>query len=514
MVSYSGIAKCDNAKLCPVCAVSIQADRREKIVGVLANATAQNCRVAMGTFTLRHRRGQSLSWLMDTLSSTYAKVFRNKKIKRKLAEMGLDAECGGYIRVIESTYSEANGWHPHIHYLLIFEFPNPDDLDDKALDRSFAETLKSLATELRKAWSYNVSHKRDQDKKKMVPSGLAVPWEKFQDLKVAVTPQGAAEYVMKEDRSAESAAWEMASSSTKKGRRKTSRTIWQILFDMLAESRTARQKAADRALWAEWEQATCLTKNRRMFQPSVGLEDRYGSMETKGSEEAEGVKEGTPIIGSVASWKHLMSSPDEHGHLRCDLKKAGVLLSVFRWEVQLTGEIEAGIAAVRTWCTKNGVAWMEAHDTRAEESRRQHEHDNFMPEGSLGQSWEQHKEIQRGIEAVEAFANLPWEEQQVILYENAQAEAAATAIDQMQKDADVEERRLRLTIAYAKGWIADDGTGALRNRGHIVVGDVSQLYPHNGPDVGLMRQFHEVNDGWRQWDESTWPEVLSAGPET
>lgn len=408
-VSLSGITSCDNSKVCPRCSVPIQADKREQVVGILKSAVAQGRRAAMGTFTLRHHKGQSLAWLLDTLSATFAKVFGKKKIKMMLKAMGMGN--GGYLRVIESTHSDANGWHPHIHYLLIFDFPNPEDLDVDELNEVFAEAVAELAGELQAAWIENVTFRRVKGKR--VATGLGVPEEQFQDLQVAVTPEAAAEYVMKEDRTAESAAWELASTASKRGRRKGSRTTWQILFDMIAENehgrplRSPQQLAYDRALWQEWEEASCLVKDRRMFQTSVGLAKRFGPIESKTAEQAEGARPSTPIVGAVDNWSESMSSPDKYGNLRRDLKKAGVMLSVFRWEVQLTGSIDAGVRALRRWCQENNVHWLEADDPQAEKSRRDHERDNYMPGGSLGYSLNQVRAQQKMAEEVKAWAALP-----------------------------------------------------------------------------------------------------------
>jgi hypothetical protein len=69
----------------------------------------------MGTLTMRHHRGHSLAQEWDALVEAWRSVQKSRvfvKWKKRLGSPGL-------VRVVEVTFGWDNGWHVHIHFVLL-----------------------------------------------------------------------------------------------------------------------------------------------------------------------------------------------------------------------------------------------------------------------------------------------------------------------------------------------------------------------------------------------------------
>lgn len=71
------------------------------------------------TFTVRHHRGDLLAGRLDLVSQALRRTLDGSGWKRRRDRLGYV----GSIKAVEVTWSEANGWHPHAHVLLLFDDP-------------------------------------------------------------------------------------------------------------------------------------------------------------------------------------------------------------------------------------------------------------------------------------------------------------------------------------------------------------------------------------------------------
>jgi hypothetical protein len=137
---YAGVQHCSSIWNCPVCANRISEFRRRELLDALKDAPYE---VVMVTYTLRHERTDDLEAVLAALKEAY-RLSKNGRFYQSLQE-----EFGivGSIRTIEPPYGDDNGWHPHIHELLI--------LDKSKMDRSrpeFFQRTNKLRTKLRRRW--------------------------------------------------------------------------------------------------------------------------------------------------------------------------------------------------------------------------------------------------------------------------------------------------------------------------------------------------------------------------
>ena len=134
--SYAGLTTCGSVWACPVCSAKIARQRAEELTSLVEWNTARGGSVALLTLTMQHHAGHRLSDLRKALTKAWSHVTASRGWKYARKAAGLD----GYVRAIEATHG-ANGWHLHIHCLLIFDH-----------DVSPVE-VAGLRTEVFKRWS-------------------------------------------------------------------------------------------------------------------------------------------------------------------------------------------------------------------------------------------------------------------------------------------------------------------------------------------------------------------------
>lgn len=108
---FHGMASCGDVHTCPVCSVKISEGRRQEVIHALRSHSESGYIALFATFTIRHSRNDSLC---DNLTA-----FRNARSEmincRKFKEIKRLIKMTGYIRRLEVTWGESNGWHPHDH---------------------------------------------------------------------------------------------------------------------------------------------------------------------------------------------------------------------------------------------------------------------------------------------------------------------------------------------------------------------------------------------------------------
>lgn len=241
-VGYAGLATCGSVWSCPVCNSRIQNVRRLEVGVALANVHANGGGAAFGAITVRHNRSQALDGLLGALTYGIARIAQDKTVRALRAELGYM----GRIQALEVTYG-LNGWHPHRHPLVLFTSP-PDP--GKLIQLHLAEFRAFRAG--------------------VVKKGYDAPLDLAQVL--MPVELGSAEvlgdYFTKSSYTAEQAGWEITSTQSKSGRKKTSRTPWQLL-----ESVRTTGDMDDLDLWNEYELGM---KGRRALTFTRGLRDLVG----------------------------------------------------------------------------------------------------------------------------------------------------------------------------------------------------------------------------------------------
>jgi hypothetical protein len=113
---YGGLMVCGSVWVCPVCASKISERRRNELKHAYESHQASGGYVTMLTLTFSHSRSDKLQDLI-TLFSQALKKFQSGKL---YAAMRKELGYIGTVRAFEITYGE-NGWHPHIHLLILHD---------------------------------------------------------------------------------------------------------------------------------------------------------------------------------------------------------------------------------------------------------------------------------------------------------------------------------------------------------------------------------------------------------
>lgn len=139
----SGLMACGNIWTCPTCAARIRARRELEVESALSEHTASGGTIGMLTLTLRHDKTMRLADSIDRLNAAWESLQQRRRFRR------LRHELAGTIATLEITYGD-NGWHPHLHIILL-----------AGSDATWATVSKAL-DQLRKNWSDFVNKTTDR----------------------------------------------------------------------------------------------------------------------------------------------------------------------------------------------------------------------------------------------------------------------------------------------------------------------------------------------------------------
>lgn len=207
-VGFSGLTHCGSVWACPVCAARVARERAMELSEVLSWAVCEGHTVAMVTLTLRHQKGDRLRTTWDAMSAAWSDVtsgrfwageseaeyverlaahgnkirdWQNAEMRAYEADLcaaavrdeglrqayGDEAEAWrlglrrprpvttrhvgaverygilGFVRAVEVTNGE-NGWHPHIHALLVLEGKVPSEAVARLGDEMFTVWKRRL----------------------------------------------------------------------------------------------------------------------------------------------------------------------------------------------------------------------------------------------------------------------------------------------------------------------------------------------------------------------------------
>ena len=292
----SGTERCGSIWACPPCAAVIRAERAGEIETAVQAHQAAGGSVLFVTLTLRHRKTDSLAMLVDGLLGSFRKVLQGAAWKSAKARYGIT----GYIRSTEVTYSKANGWHPHVHALVLCK----DALTEAQAETFGDEIHGRWARYAQAATGRMPSRERGVDVQMVDSDGrvLAGYLGKVQDEGHRVPPQG----------------WgvgaELARSDVK-----TARSGGLVPFELLDET-SDLPEGMRRRLWIEFYTAT---RGRRAMSWSRGLKDALGVNERTDEEIVEDVQAMGETVAVIPAEVYDRLRRDEPGTLALVLDFAG-----------------------------------------------------------------------------------------------------------------------------------------------------------------------------------------------
>lgn len=242
---FAGVETCKSASACLRCGCKISAERAADIGRVLKAHLAGGGHALFLTVTLSHSLDDTAGDVLDDVRTAWSAMTGKRRWKKLMAWLG----GGRFVRVLEVTRSDANGWHPHFHVALLTDRP-------VGLDENDPLEVEDFRQEIDAQWSLAVG---------------TLGREVHPDIGVDLTPirdaAGIGRYVSK-------ISLEMARSDLKRGRG-GSRSPWQIALDAAAGDPQST------ALWVEWCEAA---KGARFLSTSRGLWAEFG-IETRTDDE-------------------------------------------------------------------------------------------------------------------------------------------------------------------------------------------------------------------------------------
>lgn len=295
---YGAVETCGSVWNCPVCSAKISEGRKQEIDAVLKAHGAAGGMAFMATLTIPHFRFDRCESLRKGVSAAWRKVKNGRPWQRARESHG----WLGDIRALEITHG-GNGWHPHLHVLILFKPGTPKN------------TAYSFGGWIFDAWASAVSR-----------LGMGQCSENAYTYTVASTEDGAGEYIAK---------WGASLELTKaqiKCARSGGRTPWQILGDL-----SGTRKPADFALFREYAKAF---KGARQLTWSVGLREHY-AVEPEQADEALSEEPGTAETHTATLTRPLFKL----------IVAKGVTAHV------LTAQETAGVGGVLRVLTVFGIPW-------------------------------------------------------------------------------------------------------------------------------------------------------------
>jgi len=360
---FSGLSSCGSAWACTVCGAKIQQQRAADLTGVTAWARREKKTVALVTFTIRHKKRDELTAVWDAVAAGWGAVTAGKswvsetvekftpRLERweaalelardgqgrmprngraYLAALALE-ESGvmvglpsagfkparrigdqeryalmGWARAAEATHSSANGWHVHLHVLMVLDGGRHEaEANAHALGAAMWDRYAAgIATVTDSAGDPFTALRFKAD-----GSPLAI------DVRVSVAAEKRlAEYLAKDglvdspekvrasvEKAGRKAAMETAQGAGKLGRG-AGRTPFQILDAINVES-----PGADLAVWREWVVGSM---GRRQLTTSAGWRELANLPAELTDEEAAAQEPGGTMVLNMpsATWTAVPKS--------------------------------------------------------------------------------------------------------------------------------------------------------------------------------------------------------------
>lgn len=116
---FSGLMVCGSVWTCPPCAAKISERRKNEISAATDLHVESGGAIYMITRTFAHKRFDVLADML--VAQRKARDWMRKH--RGYVNLMEEIDSVGHVRALETTYSDANHWHPHDHELLLTAAP-------------------------------------------------------------------------------------------------------------------------------------------------------------------------------------------------------------------------------------------------------------------------------------------------------------------------------------------------------------------------------------------------------
>lgn len=260
---WESVETCKSVWACPVCSGRRRMEYGKRIESLARPVfTGEKGGVFM-TLTLRHKKSDPLAVTHDVAVEGWRAITASTAWKR--AKTGIRARYGveNYIRVVEHTYSRANGWHPHLHLLLSTSKP----LSDAELSSFKSEIYGLWAKYSESRLDRKPSRSRGVDVRRVVANGDASALSEY----LAKVTAGFTPAVKSETQVG--VVQEMTRGDLKTARKKS-----YTPFELLDISVGDLSESERRTLWLEFVSAThgrkFLTSSRGWSIPAREVEEK------------------------------------------------------------------------------------------------------------------------------------------------------------------------------------------------------------------------------------------------
>jgi len=244
---FDNLQSCGSVHACPVCAPKIRQHRAEEIEQALGRHFDQGGGAEFVTLTLRHYKGDDLGALVALVADGFRSVIGGRRFQADRLAYGIS----GTIRSLEITHG-ANGWHPHLHVLVLTDVPLDEGLRARLADRLYDRWCRAVE----RAGTQAPSREHGLDIRPVRREGAPVLGTYLQKGDVAdeVALRAGGRRI----------GLELARADLKS--RGSSRSPWAVLADVMLTG-----DADDLALWHDYERATF---GRQSLTWSAGLKAR------------------------------------------------------------------------------------------------------------------------------------------------------------------------------------------------------------------------------------------------
>jgi hypothetical protein len=230
------VATCKSPWSCPVCAPRVAAARAESLGPQIKSLVSNGGTVWLVTLTLSHKRETPLLESLDGIRKAWSIVTSGRAWKEKRENGKIE-----YARGFDVTWSNSNGWHPHLHLSL---FLGSSHKNPEAVARWIVERWKG-ALEARGYYASMAA----QDFQKCDDAEKAAAY--------AVTP---------------ASCYETLSMATKRSRGEGSGlTPFEILSFAASQKIESPHRISEKQALLLWKEYVAATKGRRQASTSQGL---------------------------------------------------------------------------------------------------------------------------------------------------------------------------------------------------------------------------------------------------
>lgn len=299
MCVCTGLETCGSVWSCAVCSGRVCRERTRELTTVLKRARARGWRAYLLTLTVPHGSYDALRPLRAAVAKAWQRVQAGKAWVNLKKSIGVE----GYVRALEVTTGR-NGWHPHLHVILITRYALPSHLTAGELSRLDVDALALIEAARRRVRGIDSLDQRTEEAEALLAAeesavqvrkggrGRTAAPESIEGLTLwlwrrwsrAVQRLGcerpsyaagvrvdsannAAQYLAKMGLTKE-----IVRSDTKEGRAHHL-THWQLLQQCGSERLSEKRRRYRRAQWQEWVESM---HGARQLTWAHGLREKFG----------------------------------------------------------------------------------------------------------------------------------------------------------------------------------------------------------------------------------------------